>query len=72
VPRMNGQEVALEIRRLMPQAPIILLTEGRGVPEPTLNLVDALVAKDHLASQLLPTIAYLHGRGHLPEPCYDA
>jgi CheY-like chemotaxis protein len=72
MPRMNGQEVALEMRRLRPQAPIIVLTEGRGVPEPALNLVDALVAKDRLASQLLPTIAYLHGSGRIRPPSYDA
>src|SRR5579862_4205320 len=33
MPVMNGQEVAIELRRLRPQAPIILLTEGRGIPE---------------------------------------
>ncbi len=69
---MNGQEVAMEIRRLRPQAPIILLTEGLGVPEQTLNLVDALVAKDRLASQLLSTIAHLHRCGSIPPPFYDA
>jgi CheY-like chemotaxis protein len=72
MPAMNGQQVAMEMRRLRPQAPIILLTEGLGVPEQTLNLVDALVPKDSLASQLLPTIAHLHGRGSIPPPLYDA
>ena len=50
MPAMNGQQVGMEMRRLRPQAPIILLTEGLGVPEQTLDLVDALVAKDRLAS----------------------
>jgi CheY-like chemotaxis protein len=68
---INGQEVALEMRRLMPQAPIILLTEAGDVPELTLNLVDALVAKDRLASQLLPTLARLYGCGR-SAPTYDA
>ena len=72
MPTMNGQQVALEMRRLRQQAPIILLTEGEGVPEPTLNLVDAMVAKDRLASQLLPTIAYLHDCGRIPPRSYDA
>jgi CheY-like chemotaxis protein len=72
MPRMNGQQVALEMRRLRPQAPIILLTEGQAVPEPALNLVDALVAKDRLASQLLPTIAHLYGCGRIPAPSCDA
>jgi hypothetical protein len=69
---MNGQEVALEMRRLRPQAPIILLADGRGVPGPALNLVDAVVFKDRLASQVLPTITYLHGCGRIPPPLYEA
>jgi DNA-binding response OmpR family regulator len=68
----NGQEVALELRRLRPQAPIILLTEGAGVPDQTLSLVDALIAKDSMSSQLLPTIAHLCGCGQLPPPSCDA
>jgi CheY-like chemotaxis protein len=72
MPAMNGQEVAIEMRRLRPQAPIILLTEGLGVPEQALPLVDALVAKDRLASQLLPTIAHLSGSGRIPPLSYDA
>jgi CheY-like chemotaxis protein len=70
--RMNGQEVAMELRRLRPQAPIILLTEGQGVPGPALNLADALVAKDRLASELLPTIAYLQGCGRISPGSCDA
>ena len=50
MPAINGQQVAMEMRRLRPQAPIILLTAAEDVPEPTLNLVDALVTKDRLAS----------------------
>jgi CheY-like chemotaxis protein len=72
MPEMNGGEVAMEIKRRMPDAPIILLTEGLGVSERTLGLVDALVAKDLLASQLLPTIAHLYGCGRIPAPSYDA
>ncbi len=73
MPTMNGRAIAMEMRRLRPRAPIILLTETENVPsEPTLNLVDAVVTKDRLSSQLLPTIEYLHGRGQLPSPFYDA
>jgi CheY-like chemotaxis protein len=68
----NGQQVAIELRRLSPQAPIILLTEKLGVPDQTLNLVDALVVTDRLASQLLPTIAHLRGCGTVPQSCYNA
>ena len=72
MPAMNAQEVAIAMRRLRPEAPIILLTEGAGVPDRTLNLVDALIAKDRLASQLLPTIAHLQGCGWIPPAAFDA
>jgi CheY-like chemotaxis protein len=50
MPEMNGQEVAIEMRRLMPHAPIIMLSGAVDVPEQ---------AKDGLATQLLPAIAQL-------------
>ena len=72
MPEMNGQEVAIEMRRLRPRAPIILLTAAVDVPQQALNLVDACIAKDRLASQLLPTIAQLHGCAWIPQPSYNA
>jgi CheY-like chemotaxis protein len=62
MPEMNGQELAVEMKRLRPLAPIILLTGAVNIPKQALNLVDALVLKDHLASQLLPTLTQLRGR----------
>jgi CheY-like chemotaxis protein len=41
MPEMNGQEVAIEMKRLRPQAPMIMLSGAVEVP-------------DRLASQLLP------------------
>ena len=55
MPEMNGQEVAIEIRRLRPEAAIIMLSGAADVPEQALRWVDAFIAKDRLASQLLPT-----------------
>ena len=72
MPEMNGEEVAMEMRRVRPLAPIILLTGAVDVPDQALSLVDALVPKDRLASELLPTIALLHGYGATPPPCCDA
>ena len=72
MPAMNGREVALELRRLRPLAPIILLTEGLAVPEQALSLVDALIAKDRLASHLLPTIAHLYGSARIALHSYGA
>lgn len=59
MPEMNGQEVAIEMRRLRPQTSIIMLSGAVDVPEQTLKWVDALIGKDRLASQLLPAIAQL-------------
>ncbi|MGA2967166.1 MAG: response regulator [Terriglobales bacterium] len=72
MPKMNGYEVAIEMRRLRPEAPIILLTGTADVPRRTLDLVDAFIAKDRLASELLPAIAQLRGCGRSTLPSYDA
>jgi CheY-like chemotaxis protein len=72
MPEMNGQEFAIEMRQLRPGAPIILLSAAQDVPEQALNLVDAFIAKDRLASQLLPVIAELQGRRSDPPSSYDA
>lgn len=72
MPEMNGHQVAMEIRRLRPQAAIIMLSAAVDVPEHAVKLVDAFIAKDHLASQLLPMIARLHGCGSPALPSYDA
>ena len=72
MPEMNGQEFAIEMRRLRPQAPIIMLSAAVDVPKQALKLVDAFIGKDHLASQLLPTIAQLYGYGSTSQPSCDA
>ncbi|MFZ1916902.1 MAG: response regulator [Terriglobales bacterium] len=72
MPEMNGQEVAIEMRRLRPEAAIIMLSGAEDVPEQALRWVDAFIAKDRLASQLLPTIAQLYGYGSTSQPSCDA
>ena len=72
MPQMNGQEVAVEMRRLRPEAFIIMLSGAVDIPVPALHLVDAFVAKDRLGSQLLPTIALLRGRAVVDTPSYQA
>lgn len=59
MPEMDGHEVAVRMRRLRPQAPIIMLSGAVDIPEQALKSVDALVAKDQLASHLLTTIVRL-------------
>jgi len=72
MPEMNGGEVANEMRRLRPQAPIIMLSGEVDVPEQALKWVDAFIAKDRMASQLLPMIKQLHGGGSTSAMSYDA
>lgn len=72
MPMMNGQEVAQELRRLRPRAPIILLSGAKDIPEQALKSADAFIPKDRLASQLLAAIVQLHGCGRMPPPSYDA
>jgi len=59
MPEMDGQELAIRMKRLRPQASIIMLSGAVDVPDQALKLVDAFIAKDRLASQLLPAIAQL-------------
>jgi CheY-like chemotaxis protein len=72
MPEMNGHELAIAMRRLRPQAPIIMLSGTTDIPEQALKSVDAFVVKDRLASQLLPTMAYLHGYGGMRPPSHNA
>jgi CheY-like chemotaxis protein len=72
MPEMNGQEVAIRMKRLRPLAPIIMLSGTVDIPEQALKWVDAFIAKDCLASQLLPTIAQLYGNGSTSQPSCDA
>ena len=72
MPEMNGHDVAIQMKRLKPQTPIIMLSASRDVPHQVLKLVDAFVAKDRLASQLLPTISQLRGYGSVPPSTIDA
>jgi two-component system, cell cycle sensor histidine kinase and response regulator CckA len=59
MPEMNGDEVAVEMRRLRPEAPIIMLSGAVDLPDHALKSVDAFVAKDQLASQVLTAISQL-------------
>jgi CheY-like chemotaxis protein len=45
MPEMNGHEVALKVKRLRPQIPIILVSSDDEIPEYVLKVVDAFVCK---------------------------
>jgi CheY-like chemotaxis protein len=71
MPEMDGEEFALEMKQLRPQAPIIMLSAAADVPFQALKLVDAFVAKTALAYELLPAIEYLHGSRQTGLSSYD-
>jgi CheY-like chemotaxis protein len=56
MPGMNGDEMALEIKRIRPELRIIMLS-GTVVPRHVLTLVDAFIHKLDASHQLLPMIA---------------
>jgi DNA-binding response OmpR family regulator len=56
MPEMDGQELAIAMRRLWPQTRIIMLSGIEKVPKQILNVVDVFVAKGCLASELLSAI----------------
>jgi CheY-like chemotaxis protein len=72
MPEMNGQEFAVRMRRLRPEAPIIMLSAALDIPQQVLKVVDAFVAKDRLSSHLLPAIVRLQEDGSSPLRSYEA
>ncbi len=61
MPEMNGHEVAIEIKRLNPQIPIVMVSSDDAIPEPALNAVDAFVSKNEAPHRLLPVITRICG-----------
>ena len=45
MPEMNGLEVAIEMKRMKPRVPILLLSAYPSLPESTLASVDAFLSK---------------------------
>jgi hypothetical protein len=58
---MNGHVIAIEIKRLKPQIPIVLFSSDDAIPEPALNVVDAFVSKNEAPHRLLPVIIRICG-----------
>jgi CheY-like chemotaxis protein len=71
MPEMNGQELAIAMRRLRPLAPIVMLSGSVDVPEQALKVVDDFVPKDCFTSRLLPAIALLCESELLPSYSND-
>jgi CheY-like chemotaxis protein len=59
MPGMNGAELGLAIRRLQPDAPIVMFSGSPGVPWRTLTQVDAFVEKGEGVRALLSVLQRL-------------
>jgi CheY-like chemotaxis protein len=57
MPEMKGHEVAIEIKRVKPRIPIVMVSSDDAIPEPALIVVDAFVSKNEAPHRLLPVIA---------------
>jgi two-component system response regulator CpxR len=58
MPEMNGHQVALELKRITPEIPVVILS-GSEIPEETHKLADAVVPKTEAITELLPTVTRL-------------
>ncbi|HTA23253.1 MAG TPA: response regulator [Terriglobales bacterium] len=57
MPEINGHEVALEIKRLKPNTPIVMVSSEEQIPSHVLDVVDAFVPKDQAPTRLVPVLA---------------
>lgn len=56
MPEINGHEVALQIKRLNPNTPIVMVSSDEEIPSHILDVVDAFVPKDQTPTQLVPVL----------------
>jgi CheY-like chemotaxis protein len=61
MPEMNGHQVALELRRIRPETPVVMFS-GSQIPPETHKLVDAVIPKTGAVRELLPTVTRLCNR----------
>jgi CheY-like chemotaxis protein len=59
MPDMNGNEVALEMRRLKPTVPIIMHSAYAEIPEDALKAVDAVISKGASYRPLVSEVAQI-------------
>jgi CheY-like chemotaxis protein len=57
LPEINGHEIALEIKRLSPDIPVVMVSSDEEIPSHVLGVVDAFVPKDEAPTRLLPVLA---------------
>ncbi|MFZ0284828.1 MAG: response regulator [Terriglobales bacterium] len=63
MPEMNGHEVAMQIKRLNPDTPIVMLSSDEEIPSHVLDVVDAFVLKHQAPTHLVPVLAQICEEG---------
>lgn len=64
MPGMNGEQLAVELRRRWPDIPLLMISGNGGLPESARNLVDRFVHKgDDFADQLIAQVSSLLNLG---------
>jgi CheY-like chemotaxis protein len=56
MPEINGHEIALEIKRLNPDTPIVMVSSDEEIPRDALDVVDAFVPKHQAPTHLVPVL----------------
>lgn len=59
MPEINGDEVAMEIKRLKPHTPIVMISSDDRIPARGVEGGDAVLSKDEPPNRFLPLIARL-------------
>lgn len=63
MPEMGGDEVIAQIKWHRPNLAVVMFSAAE-IPDTTLKLADAVVAKTDAVGQLLPTVMHLCERSH--------
>jgi CheY-like chemotaxis protein len=56
MPEINGHEVAIQIKRLKPNTPIVMVSSDEEIPAHVLRVVDAFVPKHQAPTRLLSVL----------------
>jgi CheY-like chemotaxis protein len=56
MPEINGHEVAIQIKRLRPNTPIVMVSSDEEIPAHVLSVVDAFVPKHQAPTRLLSVL----------------
>jgi CheY-like chemotaxis protein len=56
MPEMNGDEVAVALKRIKPSVPVVMVSSDNELPDEVLSAVDAFISKNEVVDCLLPAL----------------